>query len=293
MSRRRRTRLPVLSESSKKLAVMSDQQHEGGGVPVSSRLDAGRSRDCDASNKNWPPPCPSDQRTLSSDSLDLCSSCSATAASPLGSVVRPVSMSLTDDGDRPTSVPISDNVIPFRRRSEMREDQVQVVIGRNIRLPVIRSQRLSVTALRQNMVMARPTELPKLDSIGARIRWWRKRKHLKQNEFAAMCRLPISTLSDLENGRSKGSESLDVIAGNLGVSAHYLRTDQWIEGNFEGHAPSVAVTNLPASVKGMLPRIPEAELAGLNGIERDYLQDRMLEHLREIKDSRRQRKPGC
>src|SRR3984957_16168858 len=135
------------------------------------------------------------------DTSDLWRSCNRSAASPLGSRLRPVSRSLTDEGASPTCEPISARVIPFLRRSEMRIDQGDIV--RKPTAPRNSCQRLSVTEFRHNTVMGRPASLPKFDIIGKRVKWWREYREISRKDFAKKIPMPSSTLSDLELGRSE------------------------------------------------------------------------------------------
>lgn len=159
---------------------------------------------------------------VTSEITDRCSSYSFTAASPRGVAVRPCSMSLTEDGARPISAPISARVIPFARRSEMRD--AQVVMRASLRDPVDRMQRHPVTAFRESMDMPKSAEIPKFDSLGARITFWRERRGWGRSELARRAKIPYSTLADIEQGRQKSSTKLHQIAAALGVNVQYLAT---------------------------------------------------------------------
>lgn len=188
---------------------------------------------------------------------DLWSSCNRMAASPLGSIVQPCCKSLTDEGESPTLAPISAKVIPFRRRSFMRVDHVD--IAPKSTAARYGSQRLSAMAFAHNGFMARPAELPKLDTIGARVRWWREHRKISRHDLAKRTKQSYSTLADLENERSNNSERLDLIAMELGLSPSYLRTDK---GDPEASAvllePSV---QWPAGIGSQLSDLDEIELA--------------------------------
>lgn len=225
------------------------------------------------------------QPVSASNSFDLCNSCSLTAASPLGSLERPLSMSLTDDCVSPMAAPISATVIPFRRRSEMREDQV--IMAASIRNTDILCNRHSATEFRKNVGMARPTDLPTFDSIGARVRWWRRYRGLSQAQLAAKADISQSTLSGLENEEQVSSTKLNRLAEALQVNAHYLETD---EGDPE------PIGQLRTSTQaGQLPpwwpfkSIGKADLAGLNEVERSYAETQLAQALAMISSLRRKK----
>lgn len=219
-------------------------------------------------------------RLVKSDDFDLCSSCNASAASPLGSAVRPCSMSLTDDAVSPTMVPISASVIPVPRRSEMRE--AHEVIPSILRRTVEASQRLPVTEFRDNHGMPRPANMPKdLKTVGDRVRWWRTHKKVSRKDFAREVGYSYSGLADLENNRSNGSEHSHLIAAKLGLNAHYLQT---------GHGePEAAYSQEPPppAEDWPFPAVPPTRLRRMTKIERTYIETRLLEAVAEVESERR------
>lgn len=225
-------------------------------------------------------------RLVKSEDFDLCNSYRATAASPLGSAVRLCSISETVDGASPTREPISAKVIPMERKSDTRE--AHVVIGRSIREPVISSQRVSVSAVRKNERMPRPKEMPKeidLGPPGPRVRWWRKYRKLKPSELASACGMGVSTLTDLELGRTERGSYLHMIAAKLRLNAHYIETGK-------GEPESEYSQEPPADESWPLPGVPRSEIAGLNAVERKYAEIALLEALETIRKERRKAKHG-
>lgn len=213
--------------------------------------------------------------------LDLCSSWSRTAASPFGSDVLSHSMSLTEDCDRPTSPPISPSFMPRARKSLMRD--AHVVIDPSLRPPVDRSQRLPVTALRDNLCMPRPPDLPKFSSIGPRVKHWRIRRGFERKEFAKLVGMSYSGLADLENDRSKGGKQLHMIAARLRLNAHYLETDKGEPEADHAQDPPPEPTEWP------FQSVPRIKLAKLSNIERSYAETKLLEAIQEIEAERRKR----
>lgn len=221
-------------------------------------------------------------RLVKSDNLDLCNSCSFTAASPRGSTVRPVSISLTEDGASPTKPPISASVMPVPRRSEIRDDQVD--IGSRLRPAVDISQRLAVTEIRNNLGMPRPPDLPKFKSIGPRVKWWRKHRGIARKDLAATVGYSVSGLADLENGNSQGSEKLHLIAAELRLNPHYLESD---DGEPEADHPQEAP---PIAEEWPFPKVAREQLKNLTTVERKFAEMQLLEALSEIEQARRQGK---
>jgi len=221
-------------------------------------------------------------RLIKSDDFDLCSSYNFSAASPRGSLVRPHSISLTEDGARPTIVPISARVSPVERRSDMRD--AHVLMGRSLRVPVDRCQRPPVTALRDNRGMPRPSEMPdNLDTIGARVRWWRRYRRHSVQKFAKMCGMAPSTLTDLELNRTQKGKSLHLIAARLRLHANYLET-----GKGE---PEIDFVQGPSEDGDWpLPAVQKQRLDDLNMIERAYAENKLLEALADIDAERRKSK---
>lgn len=221
-------------------------------------------------------------RLIKSEHLDLCSLSSFNAASPRGSDVRPVSMSLTEEGANSTSAPISASVSPEDRRSDMRE--AHVVMPDILRRAVDASQRPTVTALRENTAMPRPQNLTKLDTVGARIKWWREHRGFKRSAFAKMVGMSYSGLADLENGRSKEGKQLHIIAAKLRLNPYYLQTDKG--------EPEAEFAQEPPADGQQWPfqSIPPSKMAKLNMIELSYAENKLQEALAEIEAERRKSK---
>lgn len=221
-------------------------------------------------------------RLVKSDDLDLCNSCNFSAAMPLGSTVRPHSMSLTAEGESPTSRPMAANVIPVPRRSEMREAQVSAVMHPSLRPTVASRQRLPVTEFRNNSGMPRPPEMPKnLDTKGKRIRWWREHKKISRTTLAKKVKYSYSGLADLENDESDTSEKLHLIAAELGLNPHYVDTG---DGEPEAEHPQAPP---PPPDEWPFPSVPRSRLKKLNKIERGYLETEILKVLADIEAERR------
>lgn len=188
-------------------------------------------------------------------------------------------MSLTDEGAKPIKEPISARVSPVERRSDTRD--AHVLMGPSLRQAVENSQRLPVTALRDNPDMPRPPDLPKFDSIGRRIRYWRERRNIDRKEFAKLVGMSYSGLADLENDRSKGGKRLHIIAAKLRLNAHYLETDRGEpEAGFDQEPPAEPQTWPFAT-------IPKSQIERLNSIERSYIETKVQHALAEIESERR------
>jgi transcriptional regulator with XRE-family HTH domain len=217
---------------------------------------------------------------------DLWRSLKRSAASPLGSRLRPVSRSLTDEGASPTCEPISARVIPFARRSEMRIDQGD--IARDPTVPRNSCQRLPVTEFRHNGGMGRPVGLPKFDSIGARVKWWREHRGLSRKQLTKLVGMPYSTLSDLELGSSKNSEKLDLIALHLRVNTLYLRTDK---GDPEAHI-TPAATDTAGTPERSLEANMVAQLRELDPdeVEEGYFAAQLEKVVETIKSTRNRKR---
>ena len=208
--------------------------------------------------------------------FDLCSSSSFKAASPRGADDLPCSMSLTADGDNPTKPPISAKVIPIglALRSDMRE--AHVLMGATLRKPVTDCQRQPVTEFRENTAMPRPLGLPRFDTVGTRIRWWREHRERDRREFARAVGIPYSTLADLENDRAKSTKKLRKIAEELRLRIEYLETD---EGEPELSFPA-------QSLEWPLPGVPKERLAKLTRTERELLEYKLRAILEDIESDR-------
>lgn len=224
-------------------------------------------------------------RLVKSDDLDLCSSYSRTAGEPLGSSVRPCSISLIADGERPTLSPISPNVMPAKARSsEMKVANGYVCMHPSLRPAVDSSQRLTVTDVRNNPDMPRPPEMPKnLDTLGKRVRWWREHRKIARGAMAKKVKYSYSGLADLENDASTASEKLHLIAAALGLNPHYLETG---DGEPEASHPQEPP---PPPDEWPFPAVPRARLKKMNKIERSYLETKLLEAIADIEAERRNR----
>jgi transcriptional regulator with XRE-family HTH domain len=230
-------------------------------------------------------------RRLDSDISVLCSSSNSTAAEPLGSLVRPVSISLTEEGESPTRAPISAKVICFlERKSLMHEAQRvgesdSVVMTHSLRGAVDLSQRLPVTAIRDNSGMPFPPEIPKdLKTIGARVRAWREYRKISRATLAKRVGYKSpSGLSDLELGESRGSEKLHLIAAELRLNPYYLEKGI---GEPEATHPQEPP---PPPDEWPFQAVPRSKIKQLNKIERSYIETELLRALAEIDEERRNR----
>jgi transcriptional regulator with XRE-family HTH domain len=211
-----------------------------------------------------------------SEHLSLCNLSSSSAESPRGASDLPCSISLTADGERAHSAPISAKVIPIglARRSEMRD--AHVVMGATLRKTVIPCQRQPVTEFRDNSGMPRPLGLPRFATLGARIRWWREHRDRDRREFAKTVGIPYSTLADLENDRAASTKKLRKIADELSLRLEYLETD---EGEPE-------VTAAPGASEWPLPGIPRERLEKLTRTERELLAFKLRDILNDIESDR-------
>jgi transcriptional regulator with XRE-family HTH domain len=136
--------------------------------------------------------------------------------------------------------------------------------------------------------MPRPKDMPKeidLGPPGARIRWWRKYRKLSIRDLASACGMGISTLTDLELGRTERGSYLHLIAAKLRLNAHYIETGK-------GEPESEYSQEPPADESWPLPGIPRSEIAGLNPVERKYAEVALLEALETIRKERRKAKHG-
>lgn len=214
---------------------------------------------------------------------DSCNETNFSAAPPLGSAVRSCSMSHTEAAVNPMRSPIAASVKPLARRSEIRD--AQVIIGPSLlRQPVESTQRPHVTEVRENVVMPRPPGLPKFDTLGPRIRWWREHRKFKRAEFAKLVGMSYSGLADLENDRSQESKRLHIIAAKLKLNPYYLETDKGEpEAEFAQEPPSP----LP---EWPFQAVPIDKLHKLNQVERSYAETKLLEALAVIESERRKAK---
>ena len=214
---------------------------------------------------------------------DSCKETSFRAAPPLGSDVRSCSMSLTDEAANPMRSPISASVNPVTRRSVMRDAQV-VMSPSVLRHPVESIRRLPVTEVRENVVMPRPLGLPKFDTLGPRIRWWREHRKFKRGEFAKLVGMSYSGFADLENDRSQESKKLHLIAAKLKLNPYYLETDK-------GEPEAEFAQDPPAEAQEWpFESISQSKLTKLNTVERSYLETKMHEAFAVIEAERRKAK---
>lgn len=193
-------------------------------------------------------------------------------------------MSLTDEAANPIRSPISASVMPVDRSSEIREAQV-VAIDPSIRESVHPRQRRPVTAFRENDGMPRPKEMPSgLDTIGKRVRWWRVHRGHGRKEFAQLCRMSVTALSDLELDRTKKGSSLHLIAAQLRLNAYYLETGK---GEPESEYAQEAPAEPPA---WPFAGVTRTQIDKLNPIERKYAEVALQQALSDIETERRKAK---
>ena len=166
------------------------------------------------------------------------------------------------------------------RRSETRD--AHVLMGRSLRQAVDFSQRLPVTAVRDNLSMPKPPDMPKnLDTIGSRVRWWREKREITRTALSKKVGYKGGGLSDLELGRSGASEKLHLIAAELRLNPHYLETgDGEPEAGFPQDPP-------PPPDEWPFPAVSRVRLKKLNKIERGYLETELLKALADIESERR------
>lgn len=215
--------------------------------------------------------------------ISRCSESSFSAAPPLGSTVLSHSMSLTAEGDSPMRTPISASVSPALSRKSLMRD-AHVIMGSSLRRAVESCQRPAVTALRDTEGMPRPPDLPKFDSLGPRVRWWREYRGFGRKEFAKLVGMSYSGLADLENDLTKASKKLHLIAAKLRLSAHYIETDR---GEPEAEFPQEAPQEAQA---WPFEDVPRSKLDKLNMIERKYAETKLQEALADIESERRKSK---
>lgn len=214
---------------------------------------------------------------------DLCRDTNFNAVPPLGSDVRSHSISLTDEAVSPMRSPISASVNPVARRSDMRDAQV-VMSPSVLRHAVESTRRLPVTEVRENVVMPRPLGLPKFDTLGPRIRWWREHRKFKRAEFAKLVGMSYSGYADLENDRSQESKRLHLIAAKLKLNPYYLETDKGEPEAEFSQDPPAALPEWP------FQSVSLDKLNKLNMIERSYAETKLLEALAAIEAERRKAK---
>ena len=156
-----------------------------------------------------------------------------------------------------------------------------VFMAPKIREPVEKGQRLSVTEIRDNLAMPRPPELKPMSTIGARVRWWREYRGLSRAQLSKAARMGLSTLSDLELDRQKGTSKLHLVAAALKLNPHYLETDKG--------EPEVGFSQPPPDEPEAwpFPDISPREFAALSRAERHYAQTKLKEVLAEMAADRK------
>jgi transcriptional regulator with XRE-family HTH domain len=122
--------------------------------------------------------------------------------------------------------------------------------------------------------MSRPAELPRFETIGERVRWWREHHKKSRKELAKLTKQSYSALADLENGRSHDSERLDLIALHLKVCPVYLRTDK---GDPEAVMGTAVHSEYPASL---------SKVHDLDEIEQAYFDAQVKQALQNIENAR-------
>jgi len=112
------------------------------------------------------------------------------------------------------------------------------------------------------MDMPKSVDIPRFDTLGARIVYWRQRRGWDRSELAKRAKIPYSTLAGIEDGDQKTSTKVPQIAAALGLNPVYLATDR---GDPEGTAPPVDDSwPFPFPREELLDLDPvELELAGL------------------------------
>jgi transcriptional regulator with XRE-family HTH domain len=201
------------------------------------------------------------------------SECSRTAASPRGESLRPCSMSLTDDVARPIASPIAESVIPVARKSEIRD--AHVVIGSSLRHPVTIMQRHSVTAFRDNLGMSKSVYKQRFETLGARLKHWRKERGLSRPKLSSLSGVPYSTIAEIENEEQHSSTKITQLAAALKLNPHYLATD---EGD------PLDVKAAPA-IKDSQPLFT-VDLSDFDEIELELLEFRFKKDVEEIRTKR-------
>lgn len=98
--------------------------------------------------------------------------------------------------------------------------------------------------------MYKNSDMDKLDTMGARLQWARRKAKLTQTAAAKAIGLTQPTLSDLENDNTKGTTSLVELATLYSVDARWLKTGrgQPQAGEGENVKPSNTDQELPLSL---------------------------------------------
>lgn len=112
------------------------------------------------------------------------------------------------------------------------------------------------------MDMPKSVDIPRFDTLGARIVYWRERRGWDRSELAKRAKIPYSTLAGIEDGDQKTSTKVPQIAAALGLNPVYLATGR---GDPEGvAAPTDEIWPFPFPREELLDLDPvELELAGL------------------------------
>lgn len=153
-----------------------------------------------------------------------------------------------------------------------------------LRDAVEESQRRPVTEFRNTGRMPRPAGLPRFDSIGPRVKWWREYRDRDRKELAAKVGMSYSGLADLENDRQSGSKFLHLIAAELRLNPHYVESGKGEpEADFAQEAPE-------SENEWPFAEIPLSRYQKLNRIERTYAEQALTKALEEIETERRRNK---
>ncbi len=126
------------------------------------------------------------------------------------------------DVARPQRDPISDCFNPAACRSRMRD--AHVLMRENLRDSVTEKQRHLVTEFRLNLSM-------EYNSLGKRLRERRKELGFTLDQVAKGSGMGTGTVSDIEQGRQKGSTKLHKIAAFLRVRVEWLESGDGTKEN--------------------------------------------------------------
>lgn len=74
------------------------------------------------------------------------------------------------------------------------------------------------------MDMPKSVDIPRFDTLGARIVYWRERRGWDRSELAKRAKIPYSTLAGIEDGDQKTSTKVPQLAAALGLNPIYLAT---------------------------------------------------------------------
>lgn len=210
---------------------------------------------------------------------DLYSSSSFSAESPPGAELRPCSMSQMVDLVRPMAAPISARLSPDARNCLILE--AQSVIGPSVRDVVDQGQRPErsiVSAFRFNLGMD-SKELDQLDTLGKRLRFWRKKRGFSAPVLAERAGIRKTTLYGLENGGQLSSGSLGLLAEILRIRSKYLTTGQ-----------GTAEVGTPEPSQEWPWTFDKRRLNGLTEIEFELLNLTVLHKLEQLETKKRGKK---